>query len=274
VGDLDRRALDRFTASLLQRTHADGRSISKHTVASYVRPVRLLLTWASGEGEEVHAKPQLPRCSKPLRDVLTRDEIDLLENVMATERDKLIVRIFGDCGLRLEELTHLCPQDIIRSGRQAYLRVLGKRHRMRDVPVPPSLLRRLERHIAGRPEERSADRIFLALRRGPAGQYEPMSPHGVHQVVKDAAARARIGKRIYPHLLRHSWMTETLRQGVSPIQLSIIAGASMQVIAEHYTHLTKNDAYDAMLRVWTTPRDASRGQAPFTPYPKRGGHES
>jgi hypothetical protein len=44
-------------------------------------------------------------------------------------------------------------------------------------------------------------------------------------------------------------MTEMLRNGMNPIQLSIIAGASLPVIMEHYTHLTKDDAYDAMLRV-------------------------
>ena len=42
-----------------------------------------------------------------------------------------------------------------------------------------------------------------------------------------------------------------LRHGMNPIQLSIIVGASPQVIAEHYTHLTKDDAYEAMLRVLT-----------------------
>jgi hypothetical protein len=46
-------------------------------------------------------------------------------------------------------------------------------------------------------------------------------------------------------------MTEMLRHGMNPIQLSIIAGASPQVIAEHYTHLTKDDAYEAMLQVLT-----------------------
>ena len=44
-------------------------------------------------------------------------------------------------------------------------------------------------------------------------------------------------------------MTEMLRNGMSPIQLSIIAGASIPVIMEHYTHLNKDDAYDAMIRV-------------------------
>jgi integrase/recombinase XerD len=248
--ELDGRAVDRFTSSLLQR-QKDGRSISKHTVHTYVRPVRQMLTWAARMGEEVRAKPQLPKLSMPMRETLTRDEIDLMEKVVDSERDKLIIRIFGDCGLRLDELTQLTPADIVRSARQAHLRVLGKGSRVRGVPVPPQLLRRLERHIDGRPVDRSADRIFLASRRGPLGRFDPLTRSGVYQAVRDAVTRARITKRVHPHLLRHSWMTEMLRGGMSPIQLSIIAGASIQVITEHYTHLTKDDAYEAMMQVLT-----------------------
>ena len=264
LADLDARAVDRFTSSLLQRqrNRPTGGTLSKHSVHSYVRPVRQMLTWASSVGEEVKAKPQLPRTSTPMRDVLTRQEIDLMESVLPAERDKVIIRIFGDCGLRREELTQLRPEDLVRTGRQAYLRVLGKRSRVRDVPLPPPLVRRLERLIASRPEERTADRIFLSFRRNPGGDYEPLTANGVYQVVRDAVTRAGIRKRVHPHLLRHSWMTEMLRHGMSPIQLSIIAGASMEVIAEHYTHLTKDDAYDAMLRVLSGQQvDRSRRSA-------------
>ena len=208
-----------------------------------------MLTWAARVGEEVRAKPQLPRVTKPVRDVLSRDEIDAMEKAVSAERDKLIVRILGDCGLRLWELTQLSPNAIVRSGRQAHLRVIGKGGRVRDVPLPPQLLRRLERHIEGRSLDRSEDRLWLSLRRGETGRYDALTSSGVYQVVKDAVMRARITKRVYPHLLRHSWMTEMLRQGMNPVQLSIIAGASLQVIMAHYTHLTKDDAYDAMLRV-------------------------
>ncbi|MGO9583573.1 MAG: tyrosine-type recombinase/integrase [Acidimicrobiales bacterium] len=253
VRDLDGRTVDRFTSALLHRER-NGRPISKHTVHSYIRPVRQLLTWAAREGEEVRAKPQLPMCPRPLRDVLSRDEIDLLEKAVDGERDKLIIRIFGDCGLRLDELTTLTPDDVQRSGRQAYLRVMGKWSRRRDVPLPPPLLRRLERLIQSRPVDRSADRIFLSHRRGPTGEFDPLTRSGVYQVVQDAVARAPIGKRVHPHLLRHSWMTEMLRAGMSPIQLSLIAGASVQVIFQHYTHLTKDDAYAAMLRALTDQR--------------------
>ena len=249
VKELDGRAVDRFTTSLLQRREKDGHPISKHTVHSYVRPVRQMLTWAARVGEEVKAKPQLPRVTKPIRDVLSRDEIDAMEKVVSAERDKLIVRILGDCGLRLWELTQLSPNAIVRSGRQAHLRVLGKGGRVRDVPLPPQLLRRLERHIDGRSRRPFRGSALAVAAPGPTGQYDALTSSGVYQVVKDAVMRARITKRVYPHLLRHSWMTEMLRQGMNPVQLSIIAGASLQVIMAHYTHLTKDDAYDAMLRV-------------------------
>lgn len=245
--ELDRRAFDRYTSFLLQKRNRYGQPVSRYSVHSFLRPVRLLLNWASREGETVVARPQLPRREKPVRDVLSREEIDRLELAMPAERDRLIVRIFGDCGLRLDELTKLTAADIVRSGRQAHLRVLGKRGRVRDVPVPPSILRRLDRLIASRPDERESDSIFLGHRRR-GGVYTGLTVIGVYQVVKDAFRRARIGKPVYPHLLRHSWMTEMLRQGMNPIQLSIIAGASQDVIAQHYTHLNKDDAYEAMMR--------------------------
>ena len=179
--------------------------------------------------------------------MLSRDEIDALERAVPNERDKLIIRIFADCGLRLDELTRLGAKDIVRSARQAHLRVLGKRGRVRDVPIPPSLLRRLDRFIESRPEERASDHVFLTQRRR-AGMHEGLTRMGVYQVVKFGLRRAHITKHVYPHLLRHSWMTEMLRSGMNPIQLSLIAGASPEVIASHYTHLNKDDAYDAMLR--------------------------
>ncbi len=267
LSGLDGRAVDRFTASLHRRRKPDGEPISKHSVHSYVRPVRQMLTWAGTLGEEVKAKPQLPRCPKPLRDVLSDEEIDLLERVLPTERDKLIIRIFADCGVRLDELTPLRIDAIIRSGRQAHLRVLGKGGRFRDVPLPPPLLRRLERHIAGRPLDCDSDRIFLSLRRGSDGAYEPLTRSGVYLVVKDARRRGRLKKRVFPHLFRHSWMTEMLRRGMNPAQLSVIAGASTEVIMACYAHLNKEDAYDAMMRALSarTQRGSARQSLPSRP---------
>jgi site-specific recombinase XerD len=66
VDQLDQRTLDRFTAHLLEAGGANG-SLSKFSVAAYVRPVRQLLAWASKEGERVAGKPQLPLLPRRVR---------------------------------------------------------------------------------------------------------------------------------------------------------------------------------------------------------------
>ncbi|MHB8718545.1 MAG: tyrosine-type recombinase/integrase [Candidatus Dormibacteria bacterium] len=249
VDELDRRTLDRFTSMLLGRRKEDGEPLSKHSVHTYIRPVRLMLTWAAREGEAVTAKPQFPRREKPVRDVLSREEIDRMEKAVGTERDKLIIRVFGDCGLRLQELARLEAGDLLRSPGQAYLRVHGKRYRIREVRVTPLLVRRLDRLIESRPDDRTSDHIFIAARRR-NDDFDALTVGGVYQVVKDAVERAGIRKRVYPHLLRHSWITEMIRCGMHPLQLSMIAGASLDVIQQHYAHLTRADAYESVLRIF------------------------
>ncbi len=248
VGQLDQRQLDAFTVMLHDHRTAAGQPLSRSSISTYIRPIRLMLTWAKSVGEEVTAKPQVPRRERKPRDVLSREELELLEEAMPTERDKLIIRVFADCGLRLNELTQLNAGDIIKVYGRHYLRVLGKRDRTRDVPIPVELLHRLERHIAERPQDRISDAIFLAQRQTRLGEHLALTSGGVYQVVKEAVARAGITKRIYPHLLRHSWMTELLRNGLSADQISPIAGASPAVISECYAHLNRDDGHDAMLR--------------------------
>jgi integrase len=254
LSDLSQRTLDRFSTDLLTRESSRGRPLSKASVHSYVRPVRQLLTWAEGHGESVSGRPQLPKQPKREKEVLGRAEIDHLEDTARTERDKLIIRVFGDCGLRLAELTHLRPGDIRRSGNRTYVHVHGKGERERLVPMLPDLARRLERLSRGRMEEASEGTIFLSSRLGRRGVCEPLTESGVYQMVGVLGKTARAGKPVHPHLLRHSWITEMLRKGMNPIQLAAIAGCSEKVIAEHYAHLSHDDAYDAMARALTGAR--------------------
>jgi hypothetical protein len=49
-------------------------------------------------------------------------------------------------------------------------------------------------------------------------------------------------------------VTEMPGNEMNPIQLSIIAGASPEVIAAHYTHLNRHEADDAMIKALTVRR--------------------
>jgi integrase len=252
VAQLESRHMNALSVALLDHGGKDGRQLTKATVHSYTRGIRIFLQWCESEGEGTAAKPPLPRLPRVLLDVLDRDELDRLEAGAQTERDRIIVRLLGDCGLRASELLSLRPEQIIRHERQANLHIHGKGERDRFVPLPPSLLRRIDRYLrVGRPKDATCDEVFVGLRRDRRGGYEPLTRSGVLQLVRRTADRAGINKRVYTHLMRHSFITNCLRDGMSPILVAKIAGhSSLRMIERTYSHLTDQDAYDAMIAMY------------------------
>jgi len=251
---LTRAALDRLSAQLLEEGGKSGRPLSRHTIASYLRSINVFLSWAQSEGEAVAARARAPKPAKRLIDVLSRDEIQAMEDAAATERDKLIVRVLADTGIRVGELANLTLNDLVERDRTHYLRVGGKTGQ-RMVPIP-RLYRRLIRYAQrGRPREVPSDRLFISLRRRPGGDYGPLTPSGVEQVIQELGAAAGISKRVYPHLLRHSYATWALTRGMNPIMLAHILGhTSLAMIQNVYSHLTPTDAYQAMVQALAEDR--------------------
>jgi integrase len=250
--------------------HLDGtlsrskRPISKATVHSYMRAINSFLTWARAQGEASAARGRLPSMRKRVLDTLTRDEIQAMEDAATSERDKLIVRLLADTGLRLGELLALRADNIRSEGGKHVLKIPGRERaggrsawvggkgdRERLVPISPTLARRLRRYAErGRPDATS-DRLFLTLRRGRAsGQLDGLTESAVEQMIRNLAVTAGIKKRVYPHLLRHSFATEYLRRGGNPILLQQILGhSSLAMITQTYQHLTLVDAHDELMRL-------------------------
>src|SRR5215472_13187527 len=129
-----------------------------------------MLVWArdpeSGvEAEVPDGRVRLPKLGRPVRDILSRDEIERLEDTASTERDKLIIRVFGDTGMRVGELVRLRTDDLMSRDRKNFLHVRGKGDLDRLVPVIEPELRRLQRFVRGRPSATTSDRLFLGLKR-------------------------------------------------------------------------------------------------------------
>ena len=251
--ELDGRALNRLSTELLDTGGKRGQ-LSKHSVHTYMRAVNRFLTWAETEGEAGAAKAQLPKLPRQLVDVLDRDELERMEDAAKTERDKLILRLLADTGIRVGELVNLRTADLMERDRNHFIRVRGKGSRERLVPIP-RLYRRLLRYAErGRPEDTSTDRLFIALRRRPGGDYEALTTSGVDQLIRNLAKTAGIRRRVYPHLLRHSYATWALTRGMNPIQLAQILGhSSLAMIQNVYSHLSPSDAYEAMVRALADP---------------------
>jgi integrase len=242
--------MDRFTSQLHTRGGVTGRPLSPVSIHSFSRTVGQFLNWCRQEGEAVEAKPQLPRLGRRVIDVLSRSEIDALETAAPAERDRLIIRLLADTGMRVGELCTLTAESIVTRDHRTFLKVTGKGDNDRLVPLPPPLARRLERYIRGRSRDTSSRYLFLGLRRARHADFESLTPSGVKDMIKGNAYRAGITKRVYPHLFRHSFATEALRRGMNPIQLAKILGhTSLRMIERTYSHLDQTDAYDAVLKM-------------------------
>ena len=150
VSGLDRRALDRLSSGLLSEAGFRGHPRSRHTVHSYIRAVNQFLSWAKEEGEAVSARAQLPKLPKTLIDVLSRDELDHLEDAARNERDKLIIRLLADTGIRVGELIKLRVTDVVDRDRRQYIHVRGKGATEPGAdPAPPPPLAALHPGPAG-----------------------------------------------------------------------------------------------------------------------------
>ena len=173
-----------------------------------------------------------------------------MENAAKTERDKLIVRVLADCGLRLGEVLALRAEDLWEPRRAEFaLKVRGKGSRDRVVPLAPGLYRRLRRYLGARGAERR-DPVFVALRKGADGAYPPLTKSGLEQAIRAIAREAGIEKRVYPHVFRHSFATEWLRRGGNIISLQRILGhTDLTMIQGVYSHLDTSDDYQAAMRV-------------------------
>ena len=197
IDQLTDRQLNDLTVSLLDGSGSrSGRALSKHTVHSYIRAVNAFLAWARKDGETVTAKAKLPTLGRRVLDVLSREEIQALEDAAETERDKLIVRVLADTGMRLGGLLGLTLADMHQDGRTFSLRVHEKGDKQRLVPVRPELYRRLRRFAEKTRRDADSDRVFLAHRRSPrTGQYEPLEASGINQLFVNLAELAGMHKR-------------------------------------------------------------------------------
>lgn len=233
---LDQRALERFASWLRDRP---GRPLSENSVWTYLKATNQFLAWATDDPAKVKLrKPPARRV-----EVLERDEIKELERAAIAERDRVIIRLLADTGIRPGELVSLHGGDLVKEGRRCYIVVRGKTGE-REVGVQPELWRRL-RQLAHDDD----DPVFIGLRANwRTGQRDPLKEGGVLQMVRDLSYDIGLRKKVTPYTFRHSACRWMLLKGMSTVEVAQILGhGSEKMIAEHYHNIGKTDAHDRLM---------------------------
>lgn len=248
--------INRWTAELHARGGPKGK-LAPASILAYVEQVNRWLRWVHAQGEMPNRlQAHRPRLARRVLPVLSPEEVTRMADAAKSQRDRLIVQLLWEGGLRASELLHLRLDDVVEQRRQGYLRVLApefgggaKGGHERLVPIPKAY-RPLQRYIQSQRPEADSDRIFLSLRRDRHGQFVPLELNGLEQVVRNLAADARIGRRVWVHLFRHSAATRMLKAGMNPLLVAKVLGhTSLAMIERVYSHLDMTDAYEALARV-------------------------
>ena len=178
---------------------------------------------------------EAPKSSRPLPDTLSTEEIDRLigsieDSTTKGLRDRAMLEVLYSCGLRVSELCDLKLGDLFFA--EGYIRVIGKGNKQRLVPVSSIARSRIQLYMDVRQKDKQKEEILFLNNRG-----KKLTRVMIFTIIKQAAQRAGIDKKISPHTFRHSFATHLLEGGANIRQVQELLGHENILTTEIYTHL-------------------------------------
>ncbi len=143
----------------------------------------------------------------------------------------LIALLFG-CGLRISEAIELGLNDYDQENRA--LRVLGKRQKVRMVPVPEEVDQVIQTYLMrGRTEimRKPTDKLLLSVRGN------KLSRQVAYDIVNELARSVGKNQPTGPHTLRHSYAVALLKGGADLRVVQELLGHASIVTTQVYTQL-------------------------------------
>lgn len=192
---------------------------------------------------------ETPRVARRLPDFLTLEETTSLLEALDSDkpvywRDRAILEVLYASGVRVSELVDLplAALDL----HEGFATIFGKGGKERLVPIGEPALRALDRYLREvRPSLDRGDgrgRVFLNARG------RPLRREGVWGIVKEAARRAGITKKVSPHTLRHTFATHLIEGGADLAAVQELLGHADISTTQIYTHLDRDRLRDVHRR--------------------------
>ena len=233
---------------------ANGKIRSERTVQTYARSARAFFHWLIRRST-LEYNPfdhvVFPKVGRPLIQTITTEEFEklLLACVPPNEtgslaeraavRNRAILWLLYDTGIRVSELINVRLDDLDR--KKGVVTVMGKGSKERRIALGQNCLRNLSYYLdKHRPDEEELaewgsageDHLFLSETR------QPLTKNGVEMLFKRLKARAGItGKRISPHIFRHTFAMNYLLKSNDPFSLQELLGHEDLTTVLNYIHM-------------------------------------
>lgn len=226
----------------------------ERTIQTYARSARAFFHWLVRRGTlETNSFDRVvfPKVGRPLIKTIEPEEFERLLQACipphesgalverAGARNRAILWLFYDTGIRVSELCSLRMSNLDR--KRGVLTVIGKGSKERRIAIGNNCLRQLLHYLdRHRPDEKELaewgsageDHLFLSETR------MPITKNGVEMLFKRLKERAGItGKRISPHILRHTFAMNYLIKSNDPFSLQELLGHEDLTTVLNYIHM-------------------------------------
>lgn len=146
-------------------------------------------------------------------------------------RDRLVLDLFYQTGIRRSELTHLKEVDLDLFN--STIKVLGKRNKERIIPISLQLKRNLESYLQVKEELNLSNPMLLVSEKG-----HTLTEQKVYSVVKKYLSLITTIQKKSPHVLRHTFATHLLNNGADINAVKDLLGHANLSATQVYTHNT------------------------------------
>jgi len=234
-----------FSAKMMPKTMQVRKTIIKYffkwfykTEGNYPEVVSWINTSLSKKDYKKLPKDQL----------LTQEEVLKIANATTTLRDKAFILTLYESACRINELIQLRIKNVVFDAYGAIIKVNGKTgERVIRLLNTESSWLVLRDWLNQHPLKNSMESpVFVNMGNGYKGDF--MGKEFIGHKIKEWSRFAGINKNVYPHLFRHSRLTELARKGYNESFLRKFAGwEGDSRMADIYVSLSARDIDNVML---------------------------
>lgn len=216
--------------------HLIDSGLTNRSVNRKIASLRSLFRWLRKEGVvslNPMAKIQGPKNEKRLPVFVKESDLDsnklaeLYANDFDGIRDELMVELFYQTGMRLNELINLKETDV----NEQNIKVLGKRNKERLIPISTDLFNQIQEFIIQKFQVVGETNFLLVLING-----NKLYPTFVYRKINSYLSRVTNLDKKSPHVLRHTFATHMLNRGSGLETLKDLLGHANLAATQVYTH--------------------------------------
>lgn len=193
-------------------------------------------------------KIELPKTPEREIEALTQKELEILlaaplktnDHSFIKLRDQAILETLFSTGLRVSELAGLTREQV--NLKYDEFTVRGKGNKVRIVFLSPNAKQALKMWLLARGD--NAPYLFVRYNKKVADQIEGLTPltvRSVERMIKRYAMLAGINKKVTPHVMRHTFATDLLRNRADIRSVQKMLGHSNISTTQIYTHVANEE---------------------------------